>query len=264
MTMTFHRTLFALLLLLLVVAPSTARASDVDTLASLGQRVSVSTSGEAMLTVTAVLAMSGPGDALLPFGFERADSFTVSGRDVAFAADAAGAPAPLRLAARRQLLALVLGPAAATGDTVVVRCRLHRFVDWEAARGQYAAYSLARTFINDSDISFGTCTLTLEVPEGYQVRRITATEPTFKAETSPVPPYSVSAKGGRGFATVKASHVHPGGRSRLAIQAERTDRGRAPLVAGVLIVALYLWFFRDLPASRRSAQATPQRPNGST
>ena len=264
MTMTLYRVSLALFLLLLVSAPSPARATGVDTLAFVGQRVALSTGGDAVVTETVVLAENGPGEALLPFGFEHADSFSVKGRGVALGTDATGAPAPLQRAARRQLLALVLGPAALAGDTVVVRCRVHRFVDWEGARGEFAAYTLARTFINDSDANLGACSLTLVMPQGYQVRRITATEPAFKPETSPVPPYAVGKKDGRGFAVVRVAHVRPGGRARLAIQAERTTRGRAPLAAGILIAALYLWFFRDLPASRRSAQATPQRSNGST
>ncbi len=258
MTMTLHRAMFALFLLLALSAPAAALASGVDTLAFLGQRVSISATGDAVVAETIVLAENGPGEALLPFGFEHADSFTVKGRDVALATDAAGAPAALQMAARRQLLAIVLGPVASAGDTIVVRCRVPRFVDWAGARGEFAAYSLARIFINDSDVNLGTCSLMLVVPQGYQVRRITATEPTFKPETSPVPPYSVGAKSGRGFALVKASHVRPGGRLRLAIQAERTDRGRVPLVAGILLAALYLWFFRDLPGSRRTAGNTDQ------
>ena len=251
-----------LFLLLVVAAPAAASPADVDTLAFLGQRVSLSADDDAALAVTLVLAADGPGQALLPFGFGRADSFTVVGGDVAFPSDVGGAPAPLRLTSRRRLLALVLGPEAAAGDTVVVRCRLRRFVDWNGSRGQFGAYNLARTFINDSDVSLGAYRLVLEVPQGYQVRRITGTEPAFKPEDSPVPPYAVGLQKGRGFATVTATHLRPGGRARLGIQAERADRGPVPLVAGVLIALLYLWFFRDILAPRRAAATVSQGSTG--
>ena len=257
--------MISLALFLLVIVPTSVAAAPagVDTLTFLEQRVSVSAGGDAVLTMTAVLAGDGPGEVLLPFGFARADSFTVAGGDVAFPSDSGGAPAPLCLASRRRLLALVLGPGAAAGDTVVVRCRLQRFVDWDGARGEFGAYDLARTFINDSDVSLGAYRLVLEVPQGYQVRRITGTEPAFKPEGSPVPPYAVGAEKGRGFATVRATHLRPGGRARLGIQAERADRGPVPLAAGVLIVLLYLWFFRDVLAPRRTAETASQRSTGS-
>ena len=263
MTMTLRSAALALVLLLALSAPAAALSSAVDTLAFLGQRVLLSTGGDAMLTETAVLAQGGPGLALLPFGYERADSFTVQGRDAAFAPGAAGARAALRVQARRKLLAIELGPAAAAGDTLVVRCRLRRFVDWSGVRGEFAAYSLAGGLVNDSDVNLGVASLTLVMPPGYQVRRVTATEPVFKAETSPTPPYAVGVANGRSFAVVKAPRVRPGGRVRIALQAERADRGRVPLLAGLLVAALYLWFFRDLPATRRLAAAASQRSNGS-
>jgi hypothetical protein len=244
------------------VSPAAVSPAAVDTLAFLGQRVSLSTDGDAVLTVTAVLARGGPGEALLPFGFGRADSFTVAGDDVAFPPGESGAPAPLRRRSGRQQLALVLGPAAAAGDTVVVGCRLKKFADWEGARGEFGAYSLARTFVNDSDVSLGAFRLVLDVPPGYQVRRITGTEPAFRPEASPVPPYAVGVEGGRGFAWVSAKHVVPGGRARLAIEAERGRRGPVPFAGGVLLVLLYLWFFRDVVSPRRTAAGVPQASDG--
>jgi hypothetical protein len=258
------RTAVLALFLLLPIAPAPAAASPagVDTVAFLEQRVSLSVGGDAGLTVTVVLAADGPGEALLPFGLGPADSFTVAGGDVAFAPDADGVPAPLRLASRRRMLALGLGPAAAAGDTVVVRCRLPEFVDWDDAGGQFGAYDVAWTFLNDSDLSIGVYRLVLVVPQGYGVRRVTGTEPAYKPKSSPVPPYAVGREGGRGFASLAAAHLRPGGRARLGIQAERAGRGPVPLVAGVLVTLLYLWFFRDVPATRRAAAAAPPRANG--
>jgi hypothetical protein len=135
-------------------------------------------------------------------------------------------------------------------------------MDWEGARGEFGAYSLARTFVNDSDVNLGAFRLVLDVPPGYQVRRITGTEPAFKPEASPVPPSAVGLRGGRGFAWVAAKHVAPGGRARLAIEAERGRRGPVPLVGGVLLVLLYLWFFRDVLAPRRTAASAPQASTG--
>ena len=255
-------TVLALFLLLTLSPPAGASPAGVDTLAFLGQRISVSADGDAALAVTVVLAEDGPGEALLPFGFGRADSFTVAGDDVAFPSDAGGASAPLRLTSGRHQLALVLGPAAAAGDTLVVRCRLPKFVDWRGSLGQFGAYDLAKTFINDSDVNLGTYRLVLEVPRGYQVRRITGTEPAFKPESSPVPPYAVGLKGRRGFATVTATHLRPGGRARLGIQAERADRGLVPLAAGVLIALLYLWFFRDILSPPRTTASASQASTG--
>jgi hypothetical protein len=262
--MSLRVTVLALFLLLIVPAYAAAAAAPdgVDTLAFLEQRVSISTDGDATLAVTAVLAEAGPGEILLPFGFGKADSFSVAGRGVSFPVVAGDETSPLRLTSRRRLLALVLGPEAATGDTVVVRCRLRKFVDWAGSRGQFGAYSLARTFINDSDVSLGACRLVLEVPPGHQVRRVTGTEPGFKPEDSPVPPYAVGFRGGRGYAMVTATHLRPGGRARLGLQAERAHRGPVPLVAGVLIVLLYLWFFRDILAPRQTAATPSQASTG--
>ena len=253
----------ALFLLLTLSAPAAASPVVVDTLSFLGQRVSLSADGDAVLTVTAVLARDGPGQALLPFGFARAESFNVTGDDVAFPTDSGGVPAPLRLTSGRAQLALVLGPAAAAGDTVVVGCRLRKFMDWEGSRGEFGAYSLTRTFVNDSDVNLGLFRLILDVPRGFQVRRVTGAEPAFKPEGSPVPPFAVGAREGHGFASVTAKHVAPGGRARLAIEAERVERGPVPFVAGVLLILLYLWFFRDVLAPRRTAETASQRSTGS-
>jgi hypothetical protein len=252
-----------LLVLLLAVPVSVAgAAASVDTLALLGHRVSVLPDGDAVLTTTIVRAAPGSGEALLPFGFDRADSFTVTGGGAAFPGDSSGAPAPLRLASRRRLLALSFGPGAA-GETTLVRCRLRKFVDWAGARGGFAAYTLGHTFINDSELSLGLYRLVMDLPPEYHVRRITGTEPAYKAEDSPVPPYAVGVTGGRSFASMKTAHLRPGGRVRLGIQAEHARRGQVPLVAGIVLALLYLWFFRDIVAARVAAMAASQTPTGS-
>jgi hypothetical protein len=149
------------------------------------------------------------------------------------------------------------------GDTVIVRCRLPKFVDLAGARGAFGAYELTRTFINDSEMSIGAFRLALELPEGYRVRRITGAEPAHKPQASPMPPATVGIAGGHGFASVAASHLRPGGRARLGIQAESSRRGPVPLVAGVLIIMLYLVFFRGSLVSRRAAEADSHAPTGS-
>jgi hypothetical protein len=253
------RTLLLLAMLALPVRPAAAApATAIDTLTALRQRVALRADGDAVLTVTLTLAADGPGTLLLPFGSEGADSFTVAGRDAELARDSAGAPQPLVRAARRRLLALTLGPAARAGDSVVVRCRLRDVVDWAAARGEFGAYALSRTFVNDADLSLGAYRLVLDLPPGYAVRRITASEPAFKAEESPAPPYAVGLEDNRRFAMVKAVHLRPGGRARISIQAERTTRGPVPLAGGVVLALLYLWFFRDtLPRGGRAPAAAP-------
>jgi hypothetical protein len=255
---------FLPVLFLLPLAPALAAASPagVDTLAVLEQRVAFASDGDAVLTVTAVLATAGPALALLPFGYERADSFRIAGRDAAFPVDDAGALAPLRRSAARARLVVALGPAAAAGDTVIVQCRLPGLMDWEGARGEFAAYDAAGTLVNDSDLDIGTCRLSLVVPPGYRVRRVTGTEPAFKPTVSPVPPYAVSRIADRGLATVTAKRLRPGGRVHIGIQAERVHRGPVPLVAGIVIVLLYLWFFRDILPARRAAAPAAPAPGG--
>ena len=252
--------ILALLPFLAVATPAAAASSVADTVAFVGHRVTMSAGGDAVLGLTVVLAAPGPAEVLLPFGFERADSFTVRGVGATFPSDSLGRPAPLRRSARRRLLALDLDPSAAAGETLEVHCRLRKFVDWEEARGQFGAYTLARTFVNDADVSVGTYRLVLELPQGYQVRRITATEPAYKPEDSPVPPYRVGALRDRGIASLTAAHLRPGGRARLAIQAERIRRSPVPLLAGAVLVLLYLWFFRDLTAARMAGPNATGRP----
>jgi hypothetical protein len=239
--------------LLLPAIPAGAAPAMVDTLAVLEQRVAIAADGGAVVTTTAVLARGGAGELHLPFGFEGADSFRLAGRDAAFPRDTAGAPAPLHRAADRVQLAVLVGSAAAAGDTVVVGCHVPAFMDWAGARGEFAAYDVAGTLANDADLDIGTCRLVLEMPPGYQVRRIGTTEPGFKPTSSPVPPYVVGRRGDRGFAAVTAKRLRPGGRVRLALQAEQARRGPVPLVAGALLGLLYLWFFRDVLPSRRAA-----------
>jgi hypothetical protein len=247
-------------LLLVLAAPATAGPAAVDTLAALRQHVALRADGDAVVTESLVLAADGPGRVLLPFGFERADSFVVASGDAAFAPDSGGVATPLVRMARRRLLALELGPTAKAGDSVAVRCRVRRLVDWAEARGEFGAYALSRTFVNDADLSLGSFRLALVMPPGFSVRRITATEPTFKAEESPVPPYAVGVEDNRRFASVTAAHLRPGGRARLAIQAERGTRGPVPLVAGLVLAVLYLWFFRDVLLGRgRALTATGRR-----
>jgi hypothetical protein len=260
--MTLRLFLPILCLLPLLPAPAAASPAGVDTLSLVEQRIALAPDGDAALTVTLVLAGDGPGTALLPFGFARADSFRVAGRDAAFPLDTAGVVAPLRPVAGRRLLALTLDPAAAAGDTVVVRCRLPRFMDWEGARGEFGAYDVEDTFVNDSDLDIGLCRLILDTPPGYRVRRITGTEPAFKPASSPTPPYAVGREGDRGRATMTAKRLRPGGRVHLGIQAERTRRGPVPLAAGILVTLLYLWFFRDILPVRRAAASAAQAPTG--
>jgi hypothetical protein len=246
-----------LVLLALTSRPAAAAApAAIDTLASLQQHVSLRADGDATLTTTLVLAVDGPGALLLPFVSERADSFTLAGRDAGLAGDSASATAPLVRVARRRLLALSLGPLARAGDSVVVRCRLRDAVDWDEARGEYGTFALTRTFVDDADLSIGDYRMVVAMPPGFAVRRITATEPAFKAEKSPVPPFAVGLDRGLRFASVRTSHLRPGGRARLAIETGRTARGPIPLVGGLVLALLYLWFFRDsLPRDRRDPVA---------
>lgn len=241
--------------LLLAVSVAAARAQAVvDTVTSLEQRLACDASGDAVLSLTVVLAAAGPGRLTLPFAFARADSFRLEGRDVAFARGEDGLPAPLQRVARRGRLVLDLGPLTRAGETVVVRCRLRDLVDWAGVRGEFAAYPLSREFVNDSEVSIGDFRLVLALPAGFQIRRITASEPGFKPEESPEPPYTVGREAGITSAAIHAAHLRPGGRVRLGVQAERTGRGVAPLLWGLGIAVAYLWAFRDLTSARTAAR----------
>lgn len=254
----------ALFSLVSFVQPGRARASaTVDTLAFMEQRVGLSAAGDAALTVTLLLAAGGPGRVLLPFGFAKADSFFVEGGDATFAPDAVGNPVALQVFARRKLMALDFGAGARAGDTVRVRCRLPGYVDWAAIRGEFGAHPLAKTFIDDSDVSLGEYRLVMQLPTGFQVRRIATTEPAYKPQDSPVPPFTVGREGGVDYAAMRVKHLRPGGRVQLGFEAERRGRGVAPLAWGLGIGLLYLWFFRDSVGLGRSASAPAQRPAGS-
>jgi len=231
--------------------PATAGASPAaaDTLAVLEHLYLIEDDGSAMLTVTAVLGAGGPADLLLPFGHAAADGFVVAGGDAAFPDGADGAPEPVRVSSGRHLLALRVGDAAAAGDTLTVRCRLARCVDWPGARGAFGAYDLTRTFVNDAAVAVGAYRLTLALPPGYRIQRVTGTEPAFKPQVSPDPPHAVGRRDGRDTATLAAAPLRPGGRVRLGLLAERSRRGPVPLVAGLLLAAAYLVFFRNLLTS---------------
>jgi hypothetical protein len=250
---------FTLLLVLLALSatPAPSGATAVDTLAFLGHTVAVGPGGDALLTTTLVRVGGEPGEALLPFGYAGADSFAVVAGHARLATDSTGAPAPLRRVARRRLLALALD-AGAPGETTVVRCRLRGFVDWTEARGEFGAYALSRTFVNDADVSLGSYRLVVSLPPGYLVRRITATEPAYNAEESPTPPFAVGRAYGRSFASMQGSHLRPGSRVKLALQAEHARRGPVPLLGGLAILLLYLWFFRDDVEARRAAAPASQ------
>ncbi|MBK6898621.1 MAG: hypothetical protein IPH09_04910 [bacterium] len=251
----------ALLAGLCLAAPGAASGdagpAAADTLAGLEHRYLIEADGSATLVVTAVLGEAGATDLLLPFGHAGADGFVVVRGDAAFPADAGGAPTAVRVAAGRRLLALRTGDAAAAGDTVTVRCRLARCVDWPQARGPFGAYDLTRTFVNDSGLAIGVFRLVLTLPPEYRIKRVTGTEPSFKPQDSPEPPYAVGQRDGRDTAALTAAPLRPGGRARLGLAAERSRRGAVPLVAGLLLAAAYLVFFRNLtkPAPPGSAKS---------
>lgn len=258
-TMRYPIVLLALLVLSFATRPC---AADVcaDSVAFLSHDLAIAEAGPATLVQTVVLSSHGPCELLLPFGFARARDFTVQGRDVTFAPAADGTPQPLHDAAARRLLALRAGPGAQAGDTVVIRCVVDGVVDWKEARGEFGVHELERTFVNDADLSVGSYRMTLRVPEGFLIRRIASSEPAFKAEKSPTPPYVVGRTADRGFATIKAAGLRPGGRVRFAVQAEPVRRGSVPLVGGLLLVVLYLWGFRDLVVRREHPNAPNAAP----
>lgn len=247
----------AVVLCLAASASAAVLPAAADTLAALEHLYLIEDDGSATLVVTAVLGLGGPADLLLPFGHAGADVFAVARGDAAFPVGEGGVPEPVHVASGRHLLALLVGDAAAAGDTVTVRCRLTRCVDWPGVLGAFGAHDLSRTFINDSGLAVGAYRLTLSLPPTYRIKRVTGTEPAFKPQVSPDPPHAVGRRGGRDTATLAAAPLRPGDRVRLGLLAERTRRGPVPLVAGLLLAAAYLVFFRNLtkPAPPGSAKS---------
>jgi len=146
----------------------------------------------------------------------------------------------------RHLLALDLAPTAAAGDTVRVTCSLARAVDWSGPRAPFGARDLSQRFVNDTELSIGAFRLTLALPASHRIRSVTGSEPAFKPQVSPEPPYTLRRVGDHDEVSLVASPLRPGGRTHLGLVAERAARGPVPLAAGACLAALYLFAFRDL------------------
>lgn len=232
--------------LLLIAGPAvTAAATPADTLAALEHRYMLAEDGSAVLETTMILGAPGPTELLLPLDHGEAGEFTIEAGRAAFASGQDGTSDPVRRAAGRPLLALTMDEGAAAGDTVRVRCRLPKAIDWAGASGPFGVYDVSRTLINDSGVSIGRYRLEIALPPSYRFRRVTGSEPAFKPQVSPDPPYAVRHRDGRDVASLTANQFRPGNRVKLGVEAERVRRGAVPLVAGLILAALYLVFFRN-------------------
>lgn len=223
----------------------TAASARSDTLAALGHRLTLSGDGTGDLLTTIVLGASGPASLLLPFGYADATDFSIQAGEATLPPGSAGGSSPVRLLNGRRLLALAIGSAAAAGDSVRVHCRLGKATDWDSAREAFGAYDISRHFVNDAGVGIGTYRLEIVLPSEYRIKRVTGSEPAFKPQVSPDPPYTVTCRDGRDTATLTATPLPPGARARLGLVAERVRRGPTPLVAGLVMAALYLVAFRS-------------------
>lgn len=239
-----------------LAGPGRAAPAPADTLAALEQFYRLADDGSAVLILTIVPAAPGPGELALPFGETTASDFVIEGDRASFTADAAG-PAPVRQSAGRALLVLDIPAGVAAGDTIRVRCRVARAIDWAKARQAFGASDVSRTFVNDAGLSIGHFRMEIQLPESYRFRRITGSEPAFKPQASPDPPYAIGRRDGRDTASLTTNHFRPGARARLGLEAERVHRSAVPLFGGVLLGILYLVFFRNSVAGTRQQGAGP-------
>jgi hypothetical protein len=248
--------------LLLAASPPVGPAAGsstipADTLAALEHRYVLAEDGSAILETTVVLGAPGPAELLLPFDHTKADEFAIETGHAVFPSGMEGAVEPLRLAAGRPLLALAVDAEAAAGDTVHVRCRLPKAIDFTAALGPFGAYDVSRTLVNDSGVSIGRYRLEIVLPASFRFRRVTGSEPAFKPQAAPDPPYAVGHGNGRDVAGLTVNQFRPGNRAKLGVEAERVHRGPVPLVAGLVLAALYLVFFRSHIAAAPGQGAAP-------
>lgn len=239
--------------------PAVAAPTPVDTVAVLEQSYWLADDGTAVMTVTIVPGVRGPAELALPFGEAGASDFSVESGGVRLAVDSTGAAAPVRGSAGRALLVLDLPAGVGTEDTLRVRCRVPHAIDWAKSKQAFGACDVSRTFVNDAGVSIGTYRLELWLPESYRYRRVTGSEPAFKPQVSPDPPYAIGHRNARDVASLTVNHFRPGARARLGLEAERVGRGPVPLIGGLILGILYLVFFRNTVAGARQRGARPIR-----
>ncbi|MBK8167669.1 MAG: hypothetical protein IPK64_17120 [bacterium] len=255
----------ACLATLAVALPAVATAADAapsraDTLAALHHRLDLAADGAAELLVTAVLGAPGPAVLRLPFGYDGASGFSTAVAPVGPTIADDVSPALPRELNGRLLLEVAVDSTAATGDTVRVSCRLAKAADWDRLRSAFGAHDLSRRFVNDTELTIGSYRLVLVLPPEFRIRQVTGSEPAFKPRVSPTPPYALTRVADRDQVTLAAGTLRPGAQASLGLIAERTGRGKVPLVAGLSLAALYLIFFRkQVGRTRPEGAVVPNR-----
>ena len=241
----------ALTLFLVVLLGGTAHAAGLedarpDTLVYLADVLAVDADGDATVSVTTVLGRVSSMDLLLPCRYEGGRGHQIVRGPAQFGPGPQGDVQPVIDVLGQPHWNLRLVPGAAAGDTVELEAVAPGWYDPQGSRRQFGAHAFARSWVNTSRFVVGEFRLGLVLPPGMLVDAVGATTPAYNANRSPQPPYSVGRDGDRGTCEIRAESVVPTDRVALAMEARPARRGPVPLIAGLVLAALYLAFFRDV------------------
>ncbi len=202
------------------------------------EEVSLERSGDAIVTTRIELAGETPARLRLPFSYEVAEDLSVQPRkgvEVA-AVEVAGTRAlELRFHSPRGSL-----------RPLTVRYTLPRLYDWSAPPEAFGNRRVGHQLVQTQHLEIDRYRLRVILPAGFRVNEVLETTPPFNPKKASELPFELGEEHGRASVALVADGLVLGDRVGLELEAKSSRRSAALLIAGLLVSALYLIFFRDV------------------
>jgi len=130
---------------------------------------------------------------------------------------------------------------------------IKNYLDWkEAGPGEFNKYefvtSVENTFLTTID-TFSMCTI---LPEGWNYHKIIGSAPKFKKK-DPKPPYTLDQIDGRSCATITRTPMEYRDKVALEFIFKSTKKSYAIIFISVILIGLYLFFFRNLVENKKKS-----------
>ena len=144
---------------------------------------------------------------------------------------------------------------------LTINYRIENYLNWkEAGPGEFNKYefetSVENTFLTTID-TFNLCTV---LPKGWNYHKVTGSAPEFKKK-DPKPPYTLNQVDGRFCATI--SRTPMGYRDKVALEFifKNTKKSYAIVYIGIILIGLYLFFFRNLVENKKKSDVVNKDKN---
>lgn len=215
--------------------------SDAQQIHSINQQIKLAENGSA--DVHLIVSFSGNdslGSFQVPFGFNE-----VTGLEAYL--DHPGQAVDVQLVMDRTspVLKFHLNPGSEP-HKLYVNSKVEHFLDWEAAGPQeFKTYSWKVVYTNTLPTRIDSCSLNVLLPSGWNYHRILSSEPEFKRK-DPEPPFTLFLVNGRANVSISRKSMEYLDRITLEFAFKNEQKPTILITVGVLLIALYLYYFRNL------------------